>query len=39
MDKKGFGISFDISKRSMNFKDISNKYKKKYNQSTIIDIE
>ena len=39
MDKKSFGMNFDVSKRSMNFKDISNKYKKKYNQSIILDIE
>lgn len=39
MDKKSFGITFDISKRSINFKDISNKYKKKYNQPVITDIE
>lgn len=39
MDKTSIGVTFSVSKRTINFKDISNKYKKKYNQSTIIDIE
>lgn len=39
MDKTSIGVTFSVSKRNINFKDISNKYKKKYNQPVITDIE